>query len=113
MSGAAAKGKAAAPVAGEQVYTTVQVVAATGASRRQLQFWDEHHVVSPRMEAHRRVYSELQLLQIRKIVMLRKAGVGLQQIRKSKLTMLPFVAVKRVTRPVLIGDVLVVRGRGL
>ena len=37
--------------------TTDQAAKLTGVSERQLQWWDENNVVSPRMVGHKREYS--------------------------------------------------------
>jgi DNA-binding transcriptional MerR regulator len=49
---------------------------------RQLQWWDERKVVSPRHEGHRRVYSAEEVIEITVIAELRRKGFSLQKIRR-------------------------------
>jgi hypothetical protein len=42
---------------GEDRFTSQQVIALTGITPRQLQWWDERGVVKPEREGHRRLYS--------------------------------------------------------
>ena len=62
-------------------YSTAQVVALTGATHRQLQWYDEQGVVVPSREDNIRLYSVNQLFEVALIIKLRKRGVSLQQIR--------------------------------
>ena len=89
--------------------TSAQVCRQLGISMRQLQWWDERKVLRPaRTEWHRRLYSPENVSHLRKLAALRKAGVSLQQIRNRKYLTLSFSSVLRVTKPQMIGDVLVV-----
>ena len=45
----------------EEQYTSNQVIALTGISARQLQWWDERGLVVPQREGHRRLYSAADL----------------------------------------------------
>lgn len=59
------------------------VMAAIAAvSLRQLQWWDEHHVVSPLIIGHRRVWDETNALHVVVIGKLRSRGVSLQRARR-------------------------------
>jgi DNA-binding transcriptional MerR regulator len=49
---------------------------------RQLQWWDERKVVSPRHEGHRRVYLASEVVEITVIAELRRKGFSLQKIRR-------------------------------
>lgn len=81
----------------------------TGASNRQLQWWDERGILQPdTIEKHTRLYTKEQLEQVRRLVMLRKAGVSLQEIRRRKLLTLPWVDVRSGRRPFMVGDILIV-----
>jgi DNA-binding transcriptional MerR regulator len=53
-----------------------------GVSLRQLQWWDEQKVVSPRHEGHRRVYAPAEVVEITIIAELRRKGFSLQKIRR-------------------------------
>lgn len=53
-----------------------------GVSLRQLQWWDEQKVVSPRHEGHRRVYAPAEVVEISVIAELRRKGFSLQKIRR-------------------------------
>ena len=51
-------------------------------SLRQLQWWDERKVVSPRHEGHKRVYQSAEVIEITVIAELRRKGFSLQKIRR-------------------------------
>jgi DNA-binding transcriptional MerR regulator len=51
-------------------------------SLRQLQWWDEQKVVSPRHEGHRRIYAAAEVVEITVIAELRRKGFSLQKIRR-------------------------------
>lgn len=63
-------------------FTSNEVVALTGITLRQLQWWDERVVVKPEREGHRRVYSMNQLTEVAVICQLRRKGFSLQGVRK-------------------------------
>jgi DNA-binding transcriptional MerR regulator len=63
-------------------FTSRQVIALTGITARQLQWWDERGVVEPGREGHRRLYSINQLTEIAVICQLRRKGFSLQGVRK-------------------------------
>ena len=65
----------------EQRFTSTQVVALTGISARQLQWWDERGIVVPRREGRRRLYSLDDLTEIAVICALRRKGFPLQRVR--------------------------------
>lgn len=65
-----------------QQFTSRQVVALTGISARQLQWWDERGIVVPAREGHRRVYSLESLAEVAVIHELRQRGFSLQKMRK-------------------------------
>ena len=62
-------------------FTSRQVVAFTGISPRQLQWWDEQGIVSPSREGRRRLYSLDDLAEISIIWELRRKGFSLQRVR--------------------------------
>jgi DNA-binding transcriptional MerR regulator len=75
------KAKPAAPPAGE-TFSSSEVSRISGVSLRQLQWWDERNVVSPRHDGHRRVYSASEVIEITVIAELRRKGFSLQKIRR-------------------------------
>lgn len=65
-----------------RTYTSLEVSELAHVSLRQLQWWDEKKVVSPRHEGHRRVYSIEEVVEITVIAELRRKGFSLQKIRR-------------------------------
>jgi DNA-binding transcriptional MerR regulator len=63
-------------------YTSGEVARIAGVSLRQLQWWDERNVVSPRQEGHRRVYLPQEVVEVSVIAELRRKGFSLQKIRR-------------------------------
>ena len=63
-------------------YTSSEVSRIAEVSLRQLQWWDERKVVSPRHEGHKRVYSAEEVIEITVIAELRRKGFSLQKIRR-------------------------------
>ena len=49
---------------------------------RQLQWWDERNVVSPRQDGHKRIYMPIEVVEISVIAELRRKGFSLQKIRR-------------------------------
>src|SRR4029079_19691136 len=66
----------------ERTYSSSEVADVAGVSLRQLQWWDERKVVSPRHEGHRRVYDPEEVIEITVIAELRRKGFSLQKIRR-------------------------------
>ncbi len=66
----------------DEVYTSSEVARISGVSLRQLQWWDERSVVSPRQQGHRRVYLPQEVVEVSVIAALRKKGFSLQKIRR-------------------------------
>ena len=58
------------------------VIALTGITARQLQWWDERGVVKPEREGRRRLYSMQNLTEVAVICELRRKGFSLQGVRK-------------------------------
>ncbi|MDQ6675925.1 MAG: MerR family transcriptional regulator, partial [Acidobacteriota bacterium] len=77
----AKRARAAEPSA-EQVYTSSDVARISGVSLRQLQWWDERNVVSPRQDGHRRIYMATEVVEVSVIAALRRKGFSLQKIRR-------------------------------
>jgi DNA-binding transcriptional MerR regulator len=67
---------------GSRTYTSSDVSGIAEVSLRQLQWWDERKVVSPRHEGHKRVYSSEEVIEITVIAELRRKGFSLQKIRR-------------------------------
>ena len=63
-------------------YTSKEVVALTGITARQLQWWDERSIVVPAREGHKRFYSMDDLAEVAVICELRQRGFSLQRVRK-------------------------------
>jgi len=71
-----------AAVAGSEEYTSIDVARICNVSLRQLQWWDERNVVSPRQDGHKRVYLPHEVLEVSVIAELRRKGFSLQKIRR-------------------------------
>lgn len=63
-------------------FPSQEVIALTGITARQLQWWDERGVVKPAREGHRRLYSLQNLTEVAVICELRRKGISLQGVRK-------------------------------
>jgi DNA-binding transcriptional MerR regulator len=63
-------------------FSSQEVIALTGITPRQLQWWDERGVVKPEREGHRRMYSMNHLSEVAVICELRRKGFSLQGVRK-------------------------------
>jgi len=63
-------------------FSSRDVVAMTGVTARQLQWWDERGVIKPERVGHRRLYSMQNLTEITVICQLRRKGFPLQGVRK-------------------------------
>src|SRR3982751_6011495 len=70
------------PLTPEQCFTSSDVAKIAEVSLRQLQWWDERKVVSPRHEGHKRVYTPEEVVEITVIAELRRKGFSLQKIRR-------------------------------
>lgn len=69
-------------VSDERTYTSSDVSRIAQVSLRQLQWWDERKVVSPRHEGHKRIYDAGEVLEVTVIAELRRKGFSLQKIRR-------------------------------
>ena len=65
-----------------QAFNSAEVARTCGVSLRQLQWWDERHVVSPRQDGHKRIYMLDEVVEISVIAELRRKGFSLQKIRR-------------------------------
>ena len=63
-------------------YNSSDVARICGVSLRQLQWWDERNVVSPRQDGHKRIYMREEVVEISVIAELRRKGFSLQKIRR-------------------------------
>lgn len=63
-------------------FTSIEVARICGVSLRQLQWWDERNVVSPKQDGHKRVYMPEEVVEISVIAELRRKGFSLQKIRR-------------------------------
>src|SRR5580658_3462288 len=66
----------------ERTYSSSDVARIAQVSLRQLQWWDERKVVSPRHEGHKRLYQAEEVIEITVIAELRRKGFSLQKIRR-------------------------------
>jgi DNA-binding transcriptional MerR regulator len=66
----------------ENFFTSRDVIAFTGITPRQLQWWDERRIVVPARQGHRRLYSIEDLAEVAVICELRRKGFSLQRVRK-------------------------------
>src|SRR5207253_1229899 len=66
----------------QNLFTSRDVIALTGITARQLQWWDERRIVVPARQGHRRLYSMEDLAEIAVICELRRRGFSLQRVRK-------------------------------
>jgi DNA-binding transcriptional MerR regulator len=66
----------------QREFTSNDVIALTGISARQLQWWDERGIVAPGRRGHRRIYSWDELVTVAVIRQLRRRGFSLQGMRK-------------------------------
>ena len=65
-----------------QGFNSSEVARICGVSLRQLQWWDERSVVSPRQDGHKRIYMTEEVVEISVIAELRRKGFSLQKIRR-------------------------------
>ncbi|AXC12552.1 Putative transcriptional regulator [Acidisarcina polymorpha] len=63
-------------------FSTIEVMHLTGATARQLQWWDEHRLIVPLRRGRKRLYSPSDLAEILVILELRRRHISLQQIRR-------------------------------
>ena len=66
----------------ERQFTSNQVIALTGITARQLQWWDERGLVVPARHGRNRLYSSDDLAEIAVLSELRRKGFSLQRVRK-------------------------------
>jgi len=76
------RGRIRTPEETQRIFTTNEVSQLACVTLRQLQWWDERKVVSPRHEGHRRIYYEPEVVEIAVIAELRRKGFSLQAIRR-------------------------------
>src|SRR5260370_35834012 len=65
-----------------QGFNSTEVARICGVSLRQLQWWDERNVVSPKQDGHKRIYMPQEVVEISVIAELRRKGFSLQKIRR-------------------------------
>jgi DNA-binding transcriptional MerR regulator len=66
----------------DRAFTSREVSRIAKSSLRQLQWWDERKLISPRQEGHRRVYLPEEVIEIMVVAELRRKGLALQKIRR-------------------------------
>ncbi|MBS1873820.1 MAG: MerR family transcriptional regulator [Acidobacteria bacterium] len=84
-------------------FASSDVVELAGVTPRQLQWWDERHVVTPEQESHRRVYQPKDVIAIMVVADLRRRGFSLQKIRRVTERNL-HREIERRQREILAGD---------
>jgi len=65
----------------DQLFSSNEVIALTGITARQLQWWDERGIVVPQRQGHRRLYSLPDVADVAVICELRRRGFSLQRVR--------------------------------
>src|SRR5678815_1931634 len=78
----ARKARPVTPPTSNGAYASSDVARISGVSLRQLQWWDEQSVVSPRHDGHKRVYLPNEVIEVTVIAELRRKGFSLQKIRR-------------------------------
>ena len=63
-------------------FSSAEVIALTGITARQLQWWDERKIVIPARQGHRRLYTLDDLATVAVVCDLRRRGFSLQRMRK-------------------------------
>ena len=78
------KGRKSRPASSSEAqgFNSSDVARICGVSLRQLQWWDERNVVSPRQDGHKRIYMPEEVVEISVIAELRRKGFSLQKIRR-------------------------------
>jgi DNA-binding transcriptional MerR regulator len=66
----------------DRVFTSRDISRIAQVSLRQLQWWDERKLISPRQEGHRRVYLPEEVIEIMVVAELRRKGLALQKTRR-------------------------------
>jgi DNA-binding transcriptional MerR regulator len=66
----------------QKEFSSSDVIALTGITARQLQWWDERGIVAPARQGHRRIYGWDELVTVAVICQLRRRGFSLQRMRK-------------------------------
>src|SRR5439155_150692 len=82
LNGAPRRSAAGQTPPGNGVFASNDVARISGVSLRQLQWWDEQNVVSPRHDGHKRVYLPNEVIEVSVIAELRRKGFSLQKIRR-------------------------------
>jgi len=67
----------------QRQFTSNDVIALTGITARQLQWWDERGIVAPGRQGRRRIYSWDELITVAIVCQLRRRGFSLQRVRKA------------------------------
>ncbi len=61
---------------------TREVMQLTGATARQLQWWDEHRLIRPARAGRKRLYSQADLAEILVVLELRRRHISLHRVRR-------------------------------
>lgn len=95
-----------APPTGPALYTSHEARRLTGASLRNLQWWDEQGILCPVQSLHKRRYTEDQIDELKRIKALREAGVRLVNIRR--YLKWQYTSVLKITVPTVVNGTLIV-----
>ena len=95
--------------------TTAQLMRQAGATARQVQYWSEHGLLRPKLVAHKRWFLPEDVKAAGRLVQVSRSGLRLGLVRR--LMQKRWSTVRRITRPTVVGDVLVIpwkkqRGQG-
>jgi len=96
------------PFISEASYTVHEAAHESGLTLRQLQYWDEHDILKPITLRHRRLYTREQVELAVRMAKLRKAGIGLQKLRKYAALPWTSIVSVRAGKPAMMGNVLVI-----
>jgi DNA-binding transcriptional MerR regulator len=66
----------------QRQFTSSDLIALTGITARQLQWWDERGILAPARQGHRRIYNWDELVTAAVVCQLRRRGFSLQRMRK-------------------------------
>ena len=66
----------------QRAFTSNDLMALTGITARQLQWWNERGIVVAERQGHRRIYGWKELVTVAVICQLRRRGFSLQRVRK-------------------------------
>lgn len=66
----------------QRTFSSKQLESAIGVTNRELQWWDEQELITPRIQAHSREYSLEEAIDVMVVKHLRGKGLSLQKVRR-------------------------------